>query len=405
MIYFIIQLLETLKTGHVFLFEMFVLYVFAIFFIKYVVSRRYTPAAEVKTNLTNSVIIPVYNEDPIIFEMALKSIRIAGPDEIIVVIDAKQEGRELHTIASKYTKHVYNCKLSGKRNNLICGAERSTGDVIISVDSDTVFAPDAIAKMMYPFARRAVGGVTTRQHIIDPDRDIIAKICEWMENVRFSLSMPAQSSVGAIGCLPGRAIAFRKDVLLKNKHAFLNQRFMGQKCESGDDRVLTSYALKMGYETVLQSDAVVYTDCPDNMNKFVKQQLRWARSSQRETLSSLPWLWKHPFTLFVFLTDMLTPIIFACVIMNTLYRYIMGTAYFEIPLVIGIPMALIGMNISLGIRQYPHLMYNKRDLKYLPVYVLFMSFIMTPIRIWGLVTCFHSGWLTRDIKIEGDNID
>jgi hyaluronan synthase len=397
MIYFIIQLIETLKTGHVFLFEVFSIYVLMVFFIKYYYSKKYTQYTLKDENfkITNSVIIPVYNEDIDIFEQSLNSIKSNNPDEIIVVIDVKQEGNILFDIASKYTDKVYNCDKAGKRSNLIYGVEKSIGDVIISVDSDTIFTENAIKNMMMPFENSKVGGVLTRQHIIYPDRNLISKFCQWMEDVRFTLTMPAQSAWGSIGCLVGRAIAFRKDVFTKNTDHFLTQTFLGFKCESGDDRVLTSYALKMGYDTVLQTSSVVYTDCPSKWNKFIKQQLRWARSSQRETILSLNWIWKRPFTMFVFLTDMITPLFFAVVILNTLYDYIFSQSYFNIPLIIGIPMGLVGMNISLGLRQYPHLLYNKRDIKYLPLYILFMTFIMTPIRIYGFFTMYHSGWMTR----------
>lgn len=395
MIYFGIQLYETLINHKIFLFELFVIYVWTIWMVKWHTSRSYIARGESPMEHTTSVVIPVLNEPPEVFRQSLESIVTSNPTEIIVVLDKMENSTELEQIAENYADKVIKCDKAGKRPNLMCGVEHSHGDIIISVDSDTIFEPNTIHNLIKPFKDAEVGGVTTRQHILDPNINIISKFCEWMENVRFNISMPAQSVKGCIGCLPGRAIAFRRKIFLDNKNEFLNQTFMGRECNSGDDRVLTSFALRAGYKTVLQKDAVVYTDCPVTWIKFIKQQLRWSRSSQRETIISLPWLWKRPFTFFCFVTDIITPVFFAVVALSMVWTYITHTGYFDIPLKEAIVMAILGMNMSLGLRQYPHLLECKKDIVYLPLYVLFMTFVMTPIRIYGLLTMYDSGWMTR----------
>lgn len=395
MIYFFIQVYESIVTHKIFLFELFVIYAWLIWLVKWKVSRRYKPHDRPALGLTTSVVIPVLNEPPELFIQSLQSIVANNPDEIIVVFDKLEKSQALRHIANKYATKVINCNVAGKRPNLMCGVEHSHGDIIISVDSDTVFSIGSIKKLIKPFNDPKIGGVTTRQHILDPHINIISKFCEWMENVRFNISMPAMSVTGGIGCLPGRAIAFRREIFENHKHDFLNQTFLGHKCDSGDDRALTSYALRDGYNTVLQKDAIVYTDCPVTWGKFIKQQLRWARSSQRETVRSIPWLWKRPFTFFCFTTDIITPIFFAIVALNMAYRFVTHTGYFDFPLHEAAIMALVGMNMSLGLRQYPHMLECKKDILYLPLYVLFMTFIMTPIRIWGFFTMHNSGWMTR----------
>lgn len=392
MIYFTMQLIETIKTHHVFAFELFVIYVFIVWFSKFIPSRFYKPMITYERLHQCSVVIPVLNENPRVFRDCLRSI---VANEIIVVLDLNEVDEDIHKIANAHADKVIHSKRTGKRPNLLIGIREAKNEIIISMDSDTILDKDTIHNILMPFNDKLVGGVTTRQHIINPNRNIICKLCEWMENVRFNISMPAQSVFGSIGCLPGRAIAFRKSILMKHEKHFINQKFFGRLCDSGDDRVITGYCLQDGYKTVYQSSAVCYTDCPKKWKGFVMQQLRWARSSQRETIVSLKWLWRKPFTLWVFLTDIITPILFVSVISYNIYNIITGHHYFNIPLWQTLIMGLVGMNISLGIRQFPHLKENINDLKYLPLYVLFMTFVMTPIRIVGLITCYKTNWMTR----------
>ena len=63
---------------------------------------------------------------------------------------------------------------------------------------------------------------------------------------------------------------------------------MGVFLEVSDDRTLTNLTLKEGYRTVYQYTSLVYTDAPLQVKKLFKQQLRWARGSQYNTLRMLP---------------------------------------------------------------------------------------------------------------------
>ena len=82
------------------------------------------------------------------------------------------------------------------------------------VDSDTIWTTDTLRELVKPFADATIGGVTTNQRIIDPDRNVLTRWADWLENIRVEYSMPAMSVLGQVGCLPGRTIAFRRQVLV-----------------------------------------------------------------------------------------------------------------------------------------------------------------------------------------------
>ena len=91
-----------------------------------------------------------------------------------------------------------------------------------------------------------VGGVTTRQRILEPERSWITRWADWLENTRALYSMPAQSALGQVGCLPGRTIAFRRRILMQVMDKFMTEKFLGVFLEVSDDRTLTNLTLKAG---------------------------------------------------------------------------------------------------------------------------------------------------------------
>ena len=125
--------------------------------------------------------------------------------------------------------------------------------------------------------------------------------------------MPAQSVLGQVGCLPGRTIAFRRSILMRvMDDVHEPSGSSGVFLEVSDDRTLTNLTLKEGYRTVYQYTSLVYTDAPLQVKKLFKQQLRWARGSQYNTLRMLPWMLGHaPLLAFFFLMDIVLPFLLA----------------------------------------------------------------------------------------------
>ena len=297
--------------------------------------------------------------------------------------------------------------IAGKRNALRVGIERVTGEVAVLVDSDTLWTEGTLAELLKPFADRRIGGVTTRQRILDPDRNFLTRWADWLESSRSLYSMPAQSVLGQVGCLPGRTIAFRRDVLEEIMPDFLTQKFLGVVLEVSDDRTLTNLTLKRGYKTVYQSTSVVYTDCPTGLKKMAKQQYRWARGSQYNTLRMLPWMTVNaPILGFFFCVDILIPFLWICSAIGWATRSVTGyhgNLYGGIlnghrPFQLPVMLILIVMAswVSMSIRQQRHLEQRPDDIVLMPVYVLFSTLFLLPIRLYGFARMAKpAGWGTR----------
>jgi len=147
---------------------------------------------------------------------------------------------------------------------------------------------------------------------------------------------------------------------------------------------------------VYQSTALVKTDAPSEWSTFWKQQLRWGRSSQRETFLSLRWLWRKPVAFVSFATDIATPFaLYAVMAVATAHALSGGGSPTGFPLPVELVLGYLGMLVSIGIRQIPHFRRVPRDAYRLPVFVLALTFFMVPIRIASFATMLHQGWGTR----------
>jgi hyaluronan synthase len=220
--------------------------------------------------------------------------------------------------------------------------------------------------------------------------------------------MPAQSVVGQIGCLPGRTIAFRRSILMRVMDKFMTEKFLGVFLEVSDDRTLTNLTLKEGYRTVYQHTSLVYTDAPLKVKKLFKQQLRWARGSQYNTMRMLPWMLGHaPLLAFFFVMDILLPFMLAGVIGGWVYRSITGGGYnfyegflktygIQGGIITVVALMIASSVISMSIRQIRHLSEKPTDFFRLPIFIIVSTFFLMPIRLIGFFRMAHaSGWGTR----------
>ncbi len=392
-------ILDFIVNGNFSLGFAFIVYIWIVFMIRWLFSLRYKPFTEDYYEPV-SVIVPVYKENLKLFNNCLKSIYNEKPDELIVVINGHDEyEKEYEKIAKKYKAKVYNLDQAAKRPAIALGIKKAKNDILLLLDSDTVLRKNALKKLLKAFKDPKVGGATTKQMIMNSNASIVRKFAGWMEDIRFAIGQKAQSSFNAVGCLPGRAIAFRKSIIEDHLESFLNEKFLGQICTSGDDRYLTSVVLKKGYKTVLQADAEVYTNCPDTFGGFLKQQLRWARSSRRETLLNIGWLWKYPFTFFSYITDIITPFFFLAVEINVIWQlFVYGGRFINVAeFIFDTIFALFAMNLSIGLKQLPHLKKHPEDIWVLPIYSLFMTLIMTPIGVIGFFTMADQSWMSRNV--------
>jgi len=406
---FILQI-RHMAEGHpeLYLFAIYSALIWGLWIIKLVVSNRYRPFTGEFTGST-SVVVPVVDEPVELFRDVIGRMVEQKPGEIIVVINGKPNPT-LVEVCEEFAPLVrwVHTPIPGKRNAVMIGTEMSNGEITVLVDSDTVWTENTLSELVKPFADERVGGVTTRQRILEPERSWITRWADWLENSRALYSMPTQSVVGQVGCLPGRTIAFRRSIMMRVMEKFMTEKFMGVFLEVSDDRTLTNLTLKEGYRTVYQHTSLVYTDAPLEIKKLYKQQLRWARGSQYNTLRMLPWMLGHaPLLALFFVLDIILPFLLAGVIGGWIYRAITGQGYnfydgilAEYGVQSGVfwvlGLMVVSSVLSMAIRQMRHLAEKPSDFFRLPIFILVSTAFLMPIRLIGFFRMGHaSGWGTR----------
>ena len=261
MFVFLLQVRDLLINHRLHLFLVYMALVWIVWGWKAWLSRRYRPATTA-CDVSTAVLIPVVDEPVDLFREVLDRIVAQVPDEVHVVINGPPNPTLEGVCAEYESVDVTWTEVPGKRNALRIGVEQTTSEICVLVDSDTIWTTDTLDELVRPFADADVGGVTTRQRILEPERHILSRWADWMESLRNEYAMPAMSMHGTVGCLPGRTIAFRRSVLVDAMDNFLTERFLGIFLEVSDDRTLTNECLKQGYKTVYQSTSLVYTDAP-----------------------------------------------------------------------------------------------------------------------------------------------
>ncbi len=396
-----------------YLFSVFVLLTWAVWLAKVVLSRRYRPWTE-PFAITTTVIVPVVDEPAGLFREVLERIVAQRPTETLVVINGPRN-RVLEEICASVPDVSWTwTPIAGKRNAVKVGVAEANGDVVVLVDSDTVWTDGTLSELCKPFREPTIGGVTTRQRILEPSRGFLTRWADWLENSRALYSMPAQSVLGTVGCLPGRTIAFRTQILRKAMTEFMSATFLGVFLEVSDDRTLTNLTLKQGYRTVYQSTSLVYTDAPTRIKKLVKQQYRWARGSQYNTMRMTPWMLGHaPMLAFFFLADIAMPFLWLCSaiawfvrsshnIGDNLYTGLLEVSGRQHPMVAIIVLTVVTSTMAMCLRQLRHLHEVPDDVFRMPFFILFSTLVLMPIRLFGFVRMGHvGGWGTRADAYSG----
>lgn len=340
-----------------------------------------------------SVVVPVYQEDPVIFRRAIDSWLASGVDEIVLVIDVTD--RDCLKVAARFGKlvRIVVTNVPGKRDALRRGWEAATSPLVALVDSDTIWASDVAALVCEPFADPKIGGVGTRQNVLNP-RGLWQRTADLYLDYRYFDEIAGQTVMGqAVSCLSGRTAVYRRSLLLAHSERFMAEKFMGVQCMSGDDKRLTTLTLEAGYRTFLQRSARVWSTFPAQPSRFFRQRVRWARNTWRSDLRALRsrWVWRHPF---LALSMMDKAVGSTTLLVSASF---MVLALSEQAWVVAGILATWWL-VSRSAKMLPHLERCPRDIWLMPVFIL-ISFAMAVVKLYALLTIRKQKWLTRQVAV------
>ena len=172
--------------------------------------------------------------------------------------------------------------------------------------------------MLAPFNNNPnMGGVGSAQQMMPVGKS--GTIWEILADFRLSLRMmeACASSVadGGISCLSGRTAVYRRDIVAdaKFQREFENETWFGHPLMSGDDKFITRWIVKNGFDMHFQyhEEATLLTTFKPNWH-FLKQLLRWTRNTWRSDFRSLfvdRAIWcKHPYVAYTMVDKIFNPL-------------------------------------------------------------------------------------------------
>lgn len=255
---------------------------------------RYRPVDSVSDERLPSltVIVPAFNEGEQVFRTLKSLVESDYPREklhVVAVDDGSQDdtwrwiAHARATLGAVIT--AVRCRQNrGKRHALYEGFERATGEVIVTVDSDSEVLPDTLRLMASPLVEDArVGAVAGNVRVLRGD-GAIARMLDVSFSFAFEFMRASESEVDSVMCCPGALSAYRRDLIEGFKAEWLSQTFLGEPAGIGEDRAMTNLVLKGGHLVKFQSNAIVLTEVPATTRQLSRMFLRWARSNVRESI-------------------------------------------------------------------------------------------------------------------------
>jgi len=268
------------------------------------------PSAKIRKDYslqpTVSVLLPCYNEGKTVYETIESISRSNYPNHLFEVIaqdDCSVD--DSYQWIRKAQQDFTNIRIRSGRNAVNCGKARtvcnalqhSNAEIIISIDSDCIFHPNAIRELTACFTEPRLGSVGGRVGVRNPNDGIVTTIQTIIYYTAFQLYKIPENWTRSICCISGCLFAIRRELLLEIEPAIRDRNWFGIPVNQGEDRFLTHQTLLRGWGTYIDNDALCWTTVPNTLSVLFKQQLRWRRSIVRDLFYTLRTLPRHVFKL------------------------------------------------------------------------------------------------------------
>jgi cellulose synthase/poly-beta-1,6-N-acetylglucosamine synthase-like glycosyltransferase/peptidoglycan/xylan/chitin deacetylase (PgdA/CDA1 family) len=235
-------------------------------------SRLYNPLL--------TVIIPAYNEEKVLSKSVRSVLKSYYRNfEIIIVNDGSSDTTK--QVAQKLARNpkviVINQENSGKSVAVNTGIRASKGEIIISMDADTIFPPKVLGKFVRHFADPSVGAVAGMIKVGNIN-NIVSRwqALEYITSINVERS--AQAYINAILIAPGACSAWRKNAVIEA--GGYSGSTLAEDCD------LTLSVRKAGYRVIQDNEAEAYTEAPLTLKSLAKQRFRWV-------FGNIQTFWKH----------------------------------------------------------------------------------------------------------------
>lgn len=343
------------------------LVVFAPIVLKYVIQLIATPLAALsdkrKRKLVDpehqplvSVIVPAWNEQVGIVKTVASVLQTDYQNfEIIVINDGSTDDTDaemLQFLASHEGTPGPRAPITylriangGKGRALNHGIATARGEIVVTIDADSVMDREAIWNIVQRFSDASVGAVAG--NVIVGNSSSNVAFIQQLEYLYGFFFKRADSLFGSVYIVGGAAAAYRMDVI--REVGGFDPEIVTEDIE------MSTRILRHGYRSCYAPDAVVYTEAPSSWRDLCKQRLRWK-------FGRLLTFARHRSLFFNvagrqsrYLTCILLPValyaetllLFESVLMSVFVTYTVVTSdYVPLAVVIGLLTVLVALQVS-----------------------------------------------------------
>lgn len=238
--------------------------------------RPWSPAEAQAPAPFVSIIVPAFNEAPMIRGVLESLLAIDYPNcEVIVVDDGSSDQTFLRALAYQRRREDIEIRVlakanGGKSDALNHGIAHARGEIVVCIDGDSILHRDAIKHLVMHFDDPDIGAVAGNVRVVN--RATVWSGLQALEYViGLGLLKRAQSAAGAVTIVPGPIGAFRKTALAE-ANGYDGDTF-------AEDFDLTLKLLGAGWHVVYEPRAVVFTEAPERTLDLLRQRYRWTRGS------------------------------------------------------------------------------------------------------------------------------
>lgn len=226
-----------------------------------------------------SIIVPAYNESANIAATVRSLVANDYPQlEVIVVDDGSADGTadivEEMRLPGAYVIRQEN---GGKPAALNTGISHARGDILVLVDGDTVFEPDAVGLLVQPFLDPWVGAVSGNTKVANR-RGLLGRWQHLEYVTGFNLDRRMYDVLECMPTVPGAIGAFRREAV-----GDVGGVPMDTLAEDTD---FTMAIARAGWRVAYAPDAIAWTEAPSTLRHLWRQRYRWCFGTMQS-------MWKH----------------------------------------------------------------------------------------------------------------
>lgn len=355
---------------------------------------------------TITVIVPAYNEGKQVWDTLMSLANSNYPDakiQIISIDDGSLDDTWDWMLKAKDklgdTLEIYQQpENKGKRHALYRGFNLGAGDIFVTVDSDSIVTEDTLRNLVSPFVKNEnCGAVAGNIRVLNNKKEILPKMLDVSFVMSFEFVRSAESNLNSVLCTPGALAAYRSSAVFNCLPEWINQTFMGQPSDIGEDRAMTNMILKQGKHVLFQKNAVAYTNVPEQYPGLYKMFIRWGRSNVRENIAMA----KYVFTDFKEGSKLGSRLLFFTQASRIImcYPFVAFMLFFVLThplLFLGSTLLSILIISTFSVLFYAY-RYEIKESVWAYTYSILYTFALFWITPYAIATASRRGWLTRGL--------